>query len=209
MTRRERQFLALNAIITQNNFDLICMVLKVSTTSNYLKYSLPDLYKDLEFIVKGSIRCEMLDDEEGKQYRRLFGTTKEGHWKDKDLNYFKRVEIGEQLCDHTLQGDITLDQIPRAWKSRVSFKAFDEFEVLQNWIEGCPLARWTNTRTCPLTLNDNDNDGQFLLLQIMDVDLPDGNTFSDFLRNFFNSDRSSLLQYIGHCSCINFMREDT
>ena len=160
--RIEYQVACVRAILEGTNLGTHCFLAKVKDEQPYDDLALPVNLGELEFTLKGALRCEMIDQDETSyaRWRRLFGTTKR-------RQFPKGVKGGQDL--------------PTSWRSRVYVRAFQDADSARQALDGCPLAQWEGLVTCPLTAKAAEADrSRMALLQIHDVQIEDG-TFAELL----------------------------
>ena len=175
--RRNRQFetyqrQAITAILERSTFKHYCFLTRLTETPGQPR---PE---ELAFAVKGLLRCNFRQDQQGKEWRRLFGTTKRW-WHKKEWQ-----------------------ELPLSWRSRVLFQTFQTQEEVQAFLASCPLRLWSLQGGCPLlaNLSPGETNNPWVLLQVEDVRLDDSQTFAQKLKEFLKS-RESVFTLLQHCSC--------
>ncbi|MBW1953795.1 MAG: hypothetical protein JRI66_12080 [Deltaproteobacteria bacterium] len=176
--RRNRQFetyqhQAVTAILKQSTFEHFCFL----TQLNYIPGN--PRPEELAFAVKGLLRCNFRQAPQGKEWRRLFGTTKRKWHKD------------------------NWKGLPLSWRSRVLLHTLPTIQEAREFISRCPLRLWRQDQACPhvASLNSAPKDkNHWVLLQVEDLKLDDDATFSAKLRKFLNSNKS-IFGYHNDCQC--------
>lgn len=171
--RRPSQTLAREAIMTGTAFGVRCLLTAVRDTQPYSNYSLPTTFPEFAFTLKGLLRLEMMNIKgDFAKARRLFGAT-------------------TRAAERNI----------RRWRSRVFPLAFENGEDAHAHLEACPLGRWCAAGQCPLLQVEFPDDGWLVLLQVDDVWIDEGQTFSQLLERFMKGE-SRTLTLVGAGSCL-------
>jgi len=169
----ELQHQAISAILERSTFEHYCFLTRLTETPGNPR---PE---ELAFAVKGLLRCNFRQAPQGKEWRRLFGTTKRW-WHDDNWK-----------------------GLPLSWRSRVLFHTLPTTQQANEFISCCPLRLWGQEQPCPhmSILNSAQKDeNPWVLLQVEDVKLDDDITFSAKLRKFLQSN-NSIFKYHIDCQC--------
>lgn len=187
--REERQKDALDAILDRTNFDLVYILTTIPPSSPYDNYPFPDKIEELEFALKGLLRLEMIgysensqeySYDEARKFRRLLGTTKK-RWKIADTK-----------------------DLPRAWRSRLSFKVFLNGYEARNFLETDPLRTWESYfKGIDLNKVNFESNQKYVLLHVNDVELNNGKRLSSLLEEFIK-DFSKIFKLISISRALDF-----
>lgn len=152
------------AVFTGATFAITYLITRLRDFQPYSNYRLPQALDEFEFVVKGVVRLEMMNNPAYRAYRRLFGSV------------FTRKKNDEKFT----------------WRSRAAVVARASWADVAACLAADPLAAWPGNGTFSPPAELPAGEERWVLWQIHDVVLQDGRRLADVLADFFSGPSETL-----------------